>query len=106
MYNVLCWTLGDAKLPRPVVPIVYHPGKAGIIRQGGKRSVPCSGKVLSPLEIRKGRRMALMPFEQNFGEWMEFRHEKSWPSRNRKSNGEIKCGGRIKLGVERSSHLK
>lgn len=50
--------------------------------------------------------MALMPFEQNFGEWMEFRHEKSWPSRNRKSNGEIKCGGRIKLGIESLSNLK
>lgn len=50
--------------------------------------------------------MALMPFEQNFGEWMEFRHEKSWPSRNRKSNGEIKWGGRVKLGIESLSNLK
>lgn len=50
--------------------------------------------------------MALMPFEQNFGEWMEFRHEKSWPSRNRQSNGKIKCGGRIKLGIESLSNLK
>lgn len=36
-----------------------------------------------------------MPLKQNFGEWMEFRHEKSWPSTKRKSNGEIKYGGRI-----------
>lgn len=48
--------------------------------------------------------MALMPFEQNFGEWMV--NEKSWPSRNRKSNGEIKCGGRIKLGIESLSNLR
>lgn len=106
MYNAFYWTLGDGKIPRPVVPVAYHPGKAGIIRQGGERSVPCSGKSTSSFKDEGRKLMALMPFEQNFGEWMEFRHEKSWPSRNRKSNGEIKCGGRIKLGIESLSNLK
>ena len=44
--------------------------------------------------------MALMPVEQNFGERMEFRHERSWPSWKRKSDGETNYVGRIKLGIE------
>lgn len=53
MYNAFYWTLGDGKIPRPVVPVAYHPGKVGIIRQGGERSVPCSGKVLPLLRMRE-----------------------------------------------------
>lgn len=70
-------TLGDAKISRPVVPFAYHTGEAGMIRRCGKRSEPYSGKALPHLGVREGRLMALMPFEQNLGEWMEFRHERS-----------------------------
>lgn len=95
-------TLGDTKIPRPVVPVAYYPGEVGTLREGGKRSVPCSGAVLSHLEMREGRLRALLPGEQNFGEWMEFRHGRSWLSGKRKSNGEIKHGGGIKLGIKSS----
>lgn len=56
--------------------------------------------------MREGRLMALMPFEQNFGERIEFRCKRPWSSKNRKPNGEIKCGGRMKLVLESLSNLK
>lgn len=68
--------------------------------------MPCSGKVFPHLEMREGRLMALMPFEQNFGERVEFRCKRPWSSKNRKPNGEIKCGGRMKLVLESLSNLK
>lgn len=45
------------------------PGEAVIMikRQGGKRSIPCSGKVLFHSEMREGGLVALKPSEQNFG---------------------------------------
>lgn len=50
--------------------------------------------------------MALVPSEQNFGESMEFRHELSQPSRKRKPDEEIKCGGRMMLDMESLSNVK
>lgn len=63
-------TLKDAKIFTPVFLVAYRPGKAVIVmkRQGGKRSIPCSGRGLLHLETREARFVALMSFEQNFGE--------------------------------------
>lgn len=63
-------TLEDAEISTPVFLVAYFPGEAVIImkRQGGKRSVPCSGEVLLYLGMREGRLVALMSFERNFGE--------------------------------------
>lgn len=47
-----------------------------------------------------------MLFEQNFGERVEFRCKRLWFFKNRKLNGEIKCGGRMKLVLESLSNLK
>ena len=99
-------TLGDTKISRPVASVAYYAGEAGITRQSGERSRPCSGNVLPHLEMRKGRLRALMPAEQNFGEWMEFRHERSCLSWKRKIKWGKKHRGRLKLGIESLRNLK
>lgn len=65
--------------------LIFH--KSGNKRYGRKDPVP------PHLHMREGRLIALMTVEQNFREWMEFRPDRSWPFRKRKSNGKIKHGG-------------